>query len=143
MRKWIQIAGFVALALVSKAVRAQEIVNAYGPPTYTGGTVASPNETFALYHQSRAMNRQIISAGILEVYPNPATSNTRIVLESAPAVLTTISIFNTNGVLEGRYEFAPGASRYDLDVSFLPVGIYSLQVQEKGKEAQSVQLSKY
>lgn len=143
MRKWIQIAGFVALALVSKAVRAQEIVNAYGPPTYTGGTVASPNETFALYNQARATNRQIIPAGILSVYPNPATANTRIQLDSAPAAQTTLAVYNTNGVLVGRYLFNPGSSRFDLDVSFLPTGIYSLQVQEKGKEAQSVQLSKY
>lgn len=143
MRNWIQIAGFVALALVSKSVGAQEIVNAYGPPTYTGGTVASPNETFALYQHSRAAYPQIMSAGIQLVYPNPATSNTRIVLESTPVVPTTLSIYNTNGVLQGTYKLSPGAARFDLDVSFLPAGIYSLQVQEQGKEAQSVQLSKY
>jgi hypothetical protein len=47
-----------------------------------------------------------------------------------------------NGVLVRSYEYSAGTSRFDIDVSSLPDGIYALQIQERGKEAQSVQLSK-
>jgi hypothetical protein len=144
MKNWIQMIGFVVLALISKSALAQSEVNAYGPPRYTGGTVESPSETIALWqHNLQNSVKENSSPEIFQVYPNPATSTTRVVLESVPVSKTRIAIFNTNGVLVGSYQFAPGSARFDIDVSFLPTGIYSLQIQEEGKEAQSVQLSKY
>lgn len=144
MKKWIQSIGIVALALISYTVQAQMATNEYGAPKFTGGTVASPNESFAIYHHNlQSSVKEVYSPGIREVYPNPATISTRIVLESVPARPTTLSVFNTSGVLVGSYQFTPGTSWFDLDVSYLPQGIYSLQIQEDGKEAQSVQLSKY
>ena len=144
MKNWIQSIGFVALALISYPAQAQSEVNAYGPPRYTGGTIQSPNETFALYHHNlQSSVREYSSPAIQTVYPNPATVVTKIVLDRVPVTTTTISVFNTNGVLVKSNRFDPGTVSFDLDVSNLPQGIYSIQIQEEGKEAQSVQLSKY
>jgi hypothetical protein len=132
------------MAASAGAQETNNINNRYGPPTYTGGTVASPNENYALYHQA-SVNRLKIhrqSAAILEVYPNPTATYTRVVLEAYATEPVTLSIISMNGVIVRSYEYSAGTGRFDIDVSALPEGIYALQVQEQGKEAQSVQLSK-
>ena len=147
MRKMIQWVGCAALLFSAVGANAQEnINNRYGPPNYTGGTVASPNENFAIYHQQRSSAARLIertTAGILEVYPNPAASYTRVILDANTTEPTTVSVINMNGVLVQSLEYAAGASRFDIDVSSLPEGLYALQIQERGKEPQSIQLSKY
>ncbi len=128
----------------AKAQEVDNINNRYGPPNYSGGTVASPSESFALYHQQTVNARRAVSAttAISEVYPNPAATYTRIILAGVTTETTTVSIVNFNGVLVRSYEYGAGASRFDIDISSLPDGLYALQVQERGKEAQSIQLSK-
>lgn len=133
---------------LSYAATAQEydnINNRYGPPNYTGGTVASPSETYAVYRQQTANQRSITqryTAAILEVYPNPTPTYTRVTLAENTTQPVTVSIINMNGVLVRSYEYSAGSGRFDIDVSSLPDGLYALQVRERGKEAQSVQLSK-
>lgn len=142
MIQWI---GCTALLLTAMSAGAQDnINNRYGPPNYTGGTVASPNENYALYRQATINNKSIQSSGtpILEVYPNPTATYTRVILNGTTSGPTTVSVVNMNGVLVRSYEYGAGAGRFDIDVSSLPDGLYALQVQERGKEAQSVQLSK-
>ena len=120
------------------------INNRYGPPNYTGGTVASPSESFALYHQARVNARAFVpvTAAIVTVYPNPALTYTRIVLSENTTEQVTVSIINMNGVIVRGYQYPVGSRVFDLDVSSLPDGLYALQVQERGKEAQSIQLAK-
>jgi hypothetical protein len=147
MKRILQLIGCAAGLMIATQVGAQEtdnINNRYGPPNYTGGTVASPSENYSLY-QHATVNRAKIyrqSVGILEVYPNPAATYTRIVLDNYTTEPTTLSIINMNGVLVRSYEYGAGSGRFDIDVSSLPDGIYALQVQERGKEAQTIQLSK-
>lgn len=147
MKKALQWIGCAALLFAAGGLHAQEvdnINNRYGPPNYTGGSVASPSENYALYHQAtvnaRAINR--FTVGILEVYPNPTATYTRIILNGPTTEPVTVSVINMNGVLVRSYEYGAGSGRFDIDVSSLPDGLYALQVQERGKEAQSVQLSK-
>jgi hypothetical protein len=140
--------GSLALLSCSLTAVAQEtdnINNRYGPPTYTGGTVMSPSETYSLYRQQRANVQTIVqpvTVAIADVYPNPAATYTRIILEQNTTQPVTVSVINMNGVLVRSYEYSSGSGRFNIDVSSLPDGIYSLQVQERGKKAQSVQLSK-
>jgi hypothetical protein len=47
-----------------------------------------------------------------------------------------------NGVVVRSYEYNAGSGRFDIDISSLPDGVYAVQVQERGKTAQSIQLSK-
>jgi hypothetical protein len=147
MKRLIQYMTIAAL-LTAGSAYAQEtdnINNRYGPPNFTGGTVASPSETFALYtQQTAALHRTYRSATvpILEMYPNPTATYTRIVLSGATTEPVTVSVVNMNGVLVRSYEYSAGSGRFDIDVSSLAPGLYAVQVQERGKEAQSVQLSK-
>ena len=137
-----------ALALLSFSASAQEtdnINNRYGPPNFTGGSVPSPSETYAVYQQQRAnlsRTTQRNTAPILEVFPNPTATYTRIVLAESTTEPVTVSVINLNGVLVRSYQYSAGSGRFDIDVSSLPDGLYALQVQERGKEAHSVQLSK-
>ncbi len=137
-----------ALALLTVSASAQEtqnINNRYGPPNFTGGTTGSPSESYAVYQQqAAAFNRtyQRNTAPILEVFPNPTATYTRIILSQSTTEPVTVSVVNLNGVLVRSYKYSAGSGRFDIDVSSLPNGIYALQVQERGKEAQSVQLSK-
>jgi len=147
MKRMLQWIGCAALLFsVTEASAQENINNRYGPPNYTGGTVASPNENFALYHQQRSAAARVVertTVGILEVYPNPAVSYVRVVLNANTTEPATVSVINFNGVLVQSIEYAAGAGRFDIDVSALPDGLYALHVQERGKEPQSIQLSKF
>jgi hypothetical protein len=148
MKRILQYFAFSAAFLAAGTTYAQEtdnINNRYGPPNFTGGTVETPSETFALYHQqTAALHRtyRINTVPIDVVYPNPASTYARIVLAGNTTEPVTVSVINMNGVLVRSYEYSAGAGRFDIDISSLPDGLYALQVQERGKEAQSIQLSK-
>jgi hypothetical protein len=148
MKRLIQYFACAAMLTMSLAASAQEtdnINNRYGPPTYTGGTVATPSETFAVYQQQTANYRSVYqrnTAAIVTVYPNPSATYTRIVLAENTTQPVTVSVITLNGVLVRSYEYSAGSGRFDIDISSLPEGIYALQVQERGKTAQSIQLSK-
>lgn len=147
MKRMIQCL-LTAAMLMAGAAYAQEtdnINNRYGPPTYTGGTVASPSESYALYRQQLANERsytQPYTAAIVDVYPNPTATYTRILLAENTTEPVTVSVINMNGVLVRSYTYSAGSGRFDIDISSLPEGLYALQVQERGKQAQSIQLSK-
>lgn len=136
------------MALATSAGAQEEhrnVSNAYGPPNYTGGMVASPTETYASYTREASMARRASrqTVQISQVYPNPAATYTRIFLSGATTEPVMVSIINYNGVLVQSFRYPAGAGRFDIDVSSLPDGLYALQVQEEGKEPQSIQLSKY
>jgi hypothetical protein len=132
-------------SIVASAQETDNINNRYGPPTYTGGTVATPSESFAIYQQQTANQRRVnqrATVPIMEVYPNPTATYTRIFLMDNTTEPVTVSVINMNGVVVRSYEYSAGSGRFDIDISSLADGIYALQVQEKGKTAQSVQLFK-
>jgi len=120
------------------------VSNKYGPPNYTGGTVMTPAENYALYNQANvdARAKQINTAAISNVYPNPSFNFTQVFLDEVTTEPVTVSIVNLNGVLVQSIEYPAGASKFYVDVSGIPVGHYALQVQERGKLPQAIQLQK-
>lgn len=148
MKRLLQWMGCAVILGMATAANAQQehrnINNQFGPPNYTGGTVASPNETFATYTREATMARRAAmqTVQINQVYPNPTANYTRIFLTGATTEPVTVSIINYNGVLVQSFAYPAGSGRFDIDVSSLPDGLYALQVQEQGKEPQSIQLSK-
>src|SRR4051812_28025147 len=148
MKQLLRYIGCAVTLLFSTAAYAQEtdnINNRYGPPNYTGGTVATPSETYAVYQQQTANLRRTMERStvpIMEVYPNPTATYTRIFLTDNTTEPVTVSVINMNGVVVRSYEYSAGSGRFDIDISGLPDGVYALQVQERGKTAQSVQLAK-
>lgn len=148
MKRLIQLIGCAVVMAMATNASAQEehrnINNQYGPPNYTGGTVASPNETFANYTRDYADARRSTpnTIAISQVYPNPAATYTRILMNGATTEPVTVSIINYNGVMVQSFRYPAGSGRFDIDISSLPDGLYALQVQENGKEPQSIQLSK-
>jgi hypothetical protein len=145
MLQWIGCALVMGLATAANAQdEHRNINNQFGPPNYTGGTVASPNETYASYTREMVMARKtaLQTVQINQVYPNPAATYTRIFLNGNTTEPVTVSIINYNGVMVQSFSYPAGSGRFDIDVSSLPDGLYALQVQEQGKEPQSIQLSK-
>ncbi len=148
MKRLIQWIGCVAIMGLAPAAYAQQehrnVNNQFGPPNYTGGTVASPSETFATYTRDAAVSRKAVmqTVAIGQVYPNPAATYTRVFLNGATTEPVSVSIINYNGVMVQSFNYPAGSGRFDIDISSLPDGLYALQVQERGKEPQSIQLSK-
>jgi hypothetical protein len=68
------------------------------------------------------------STNALLVYPNPVTSNTRIVLPAGSAAAVTVDVINMNGNIAHSYQYAPGIYNLDVDMSTLPAGLYNLHV---------------
>ena len=67
----------------------------------------------------------------LLVYPNPVISNTRIVLNTLPASDVHVDIIDMNGNLVRSYKYIPGTYNLDVDMSRLPLGLYSVRVYGK------------
>lgn len=74
------------------------------------------------------------NANDLLVYPNPVVSVTRIVLPAAfgSAYPVYVSIIDMNGHIDASYEYAPGIYNLDVDMSTLPMGLYSIRVFGNG-----------
>ena len=114
--------------------------NQYGPPTYTGGTVHSPSESFAIAVQnSQASTPETI---IDNIFPNPAMSTSNITLAEVAVSTVTVYIINLNGTIVRTYTYNGGHRQFNLDVSGLQDGLYSIEVQEQGKSMQSIKLLK-
>ena len=132
------------IALCSFRVVAQyneygNVNNQYGPPNFTGGTVNTPSEIFAIYTQSNKTEEATL---INEIYPNPAQSTSSVLLTDIATNPVTLYIVNLNGTVIKTYSYDGGGNRLNFDVSELEDGFYSIQVQEKGKSMQSVKLLK-
>lgn len=129
----------LAGAFNAAAQENQNISNRYGPPTYTGGDVPSPNQRFAAYQR---VYRTVQPTLINTVYPNPATSSANVVLGAYAESPVDVYIINMNGDIMQSYTFNGGGNQLGFDVSSLPNGLYSVQVQERGKSMQSIKLLK-
>jgi len=67
----------------------------------------------------------------LPVYPNPVASSTRIALPAPTVSTVSVKIIDLNGVVNRTYEYASGTSVLDVDMSRLPMGLYSVRVTGK------------
>jgi hypothetical protein len=134
----------LGIALISafnaRAQEGQNINNRYGPPNYTGGTVNSPSQYYAAYQQQR---RQVQEATLVaSVFPNPANSTASVVLGDMAISPVELYVVNMNGAIMQSHAYNAGGNRLDFDVSNLPNGLYSIQVQERGKSMQCIKLLK-
>lgn len=76
----------------------------------------------------------------LRLSPNPVVGNLHVVFHSALAETVTLSIYNVNGTLVKSFTrgAAAGTNAWDLDLSTLPAGIYSLVVHSPSQLANAI-----
>ena len=140
--KTMMITMIVALSGFSASAQFNEygnVNNQYGPPNFTGGTVNSPSESFAIYAQNTKQEELTV---IEEVSPNPSFGTSCVLLNTVAVNPVTIYIVDLNGNIQKTYTYDGGSSRLTFDISDLKDGLYSVQVQERGKSMQSVKLLK-
>ena len=82
------------------------------------------------------------NAGGLLMYPNPATSNTHIMLPAAPAGKVLVDVVDMNGSIVCSYSYAPLTYDLNVDLSILPTGVYSIRVFGKGIPANNLKIVK-
>ena len=68
----------------------------------------------------------------LLVFPNPAVSQTRVVLPQASTSVVKVEVIDMNGIVEKTYSFDKGTYWLDLDISWMPTGLYSIRVYDNG-----------
>jgi hypothetical protein len=78
----------------------------------------------------------------LLLYPNPVTSNARIILPAAAANNVFVDIIDMNGRIMRSYEFGKGTFQLDMDMSILPVGLYSVRVAQAGMPLDNLKVVK-
>lgn len=69
---------------------------------------------------------------IAHLYPNPATSITKLQLSNPADREIQLYIIDLNGRVVQEYEFDAGTRYLDADVSALPAGLYGLQLIQNG-----------
>jgi len=74
------------------------------------------------------------------LYPNPATSQTRLALGGIAQAPVTVELVDMNGRLAQRTVYPAGREVLLLDVSGIPAGIYAARVFEGGLMTMSVEL---
>ena len=78
----------------------------------------------------------------LILYPNPATSNAHIILPNLALRKISVFVVDFRGQIMKSWIFAPGGDQVDIDISSLPIGEYSIRVQEEGFPADNLRLVK-
>lgn len=78
----------------------------------------------------------------LYLYPNPVTSQARVVLANRSATNVYVDIIDLRGQRVRTYNFAPDSYLLDLDMSNIPAGFYNMRIMEKGKAMQSIKVLK-
>ncbi|MBA3828844.1 MAG: DUF4394 domain-containing protein [Taibaiella sp.] len=63
------------------------------------------------------------------VYPNPVSSQARIVLSSPATSNVFVDVIDMNGRVARSYEYSVGSYQLDLDMSTVPVGLYNVRIQ--------------
>lgn len=78
----------------------------------------------------------------LLVYPNPVTSNVRILLPTEATNNVFVDIIDMNGRVLRSFEFGKGTFQLDMDMSALPVGLYSVRVAQAGMPLENLKVVK-
>ncbi len=78
----------------------------------------------------------------LFVYPNPAISTARIMLPFASEGKVTVNIIDMNGTITRTYRYEPRSYQLDVDMSTLPMGVYSVRVSGKGIGEHNLRIEK-
>jgi hypothetical protein len=78
----------------------------------------------------------------LLVYPNPVVSSTRVVLPYPSEGWAHVDVIDMNSQVLASYKYEPRSYLLDVDISFLPVGIYFLRIWGKGVNNYTVKVQK-
>ena len=78
----------------------------------------------------------------LLVYPNPVVSSTKVVLNEASMENVYVYVIDMNGRIDRSYQYIPGSNVLDVDMSTLPIGLYSLRVWGKGIGSHNIEVVK-
>ena len=140
LTKTLFVAALVACSFAAQSQENQNVNNQYGPPNFTGGTVNTTSESYAVYEQDQL--NEVRATDIASVYPNPAQSASLVSLVETASNPVTLYVVNLNGTILRSYRYNGGSNRLPFDVGALPDGVYSIQVQERGKTMQSIELLK-
>jgi hypothetical protein len=97
---------------------------------------ATPVKDITLMRASLASSPTGLLAGYvgvndLLVYPNPASNTTNIALPVTLQVPIFVQIINLNGNIVRAYEYPAGSNLLNVDMSTLPLGLYSVRVSGK------------
>ncbi len=107
-----------------------------------GGT---PVKTLAVKKQMAPQGVSTVAnnySNSLLVYPNPAATNTRIVLTQPAANNVYVDLVDFNGRVLRSYEYGSGTYQLDLDLGNVPAGLYSARITMNGAAEQSVKIVK-
>lgn len=78
----------------------------------------------------------------LIIYPNPVTSNARILLPAAATSNVFVDVIDMNGRVMRSFEFGKGTFQLDMDMSALPIGLYSVRVAQAGMPLENLKVVK-
>ena len=68
----------------------------------------------------------------LQMYPNPLADNTHVILTAPSLGPVYVDVIDLNGNVVRSAQYPLGIYDLDVDMSRLPVGLYSLRVYEQG-----------
>jgi len=124
----VLVSGILSSAAVYAQTTQYDVTNAN--PISTTSDVSSPNTVSGPYAITDESVTTQASNGDddLLVYPNPAVSATRIVLNNVPGSAVYVEVIDMNGEIDRSFEYSPGSYFLDVDLSNLPDGMYSVRV---------------
>jgi hypothetical protein len=73
-------------------------------------------------------------------YPNPAVSTVRIMFQNEPRGRLSLEVLDLNGRIMNSRMYTTGTPAYDLDVSTLPIGLYTVRVLQDGMLTDEIKL---
>ena len=123
---------------------------------YHKGTASTPSKTGTIGEgipvKDMTVSKQPITTAVqnvannttndLLVYPNPAISNTHIVLASVATNTVSVDVVDMNGRVTNSYEFGVGSQDLNIDMSTLPTGLYSVRVAQQGQTPHNLKVLK-
>ena len=77
-----------------------------------------------------AIGTPVAHVNDLLVYPNPAITNTNVVLPAMAITTVQVDVIDLNGRIDRSFQYAPGAMQLQVDLGGLPTGLYSVRVYD-------------
>jgi len=74
-----------------------------------------------------------LESAIINMFPNPATNFTTVVLRYDAVQEITIDVVDYNGQIRRSFRFAPGGRQLSFDISFLERGNYVIRLRETAR----------
>ena len=78
----------------------------------------------------------------LLMYPNPTTSQAKVLLGEPAENTVKVDIIDLNGRAYNQATYGPGTNTIDIDMSPLAAGLYTVRIMERGRPIQYVRAIK-